>query len=134
MSALQPGPYVHKSGRLGVLLMPSLDPRRLVTLLTSGQGHRTECDPNHLRAADDWPDWWPWPDTPLPVREIQVGDFVRGESEDAETRLVIGTYFGRIQSVFASGLIASSLPHQVQVVDRPHDWPEDPAIDDGTHE
>ena len=124
---LQPGPYWTPSGYIVVVLGGSTDHEGWVRVIKGVVPHMEDgWLPEDLTPADRWPGWWPWPDMPLPQRQIQIGDFVSRDGARYAMK-VLGRFAGKVQYVYEDGSTNASLPDVLFIVDRPHDWPEDDA-------
>ena len=125
-----PGPYKTDNGELVVVLDGALDDDGdLVAARYLGIRHYqwSHYKPSNLNASDVWPDWWPFPNTPIPERELRVGDFIRYEGEYVSgTFEIMGLRFGQVQAIGCTGESFSEpmpLHDSYKRVERPSDWP-----------
>ena len=73
---MKPGPYEMQHGTRVVVLDPKPDVDGEVVARTGPRLSDYDwVDPKELTLSDSWPEWWPFPDTPIPEPEPQVGEF-----------------------------------------------------------
>ena len=131
MTELEPGPYKTERGDHVVVFRGTTDGDGDIAAHTSlALGDYFWAEPSRLKPLDSWPDWWPFPDTPVPERrgpEPQVGEFWIDTHGDIQQIIHVGSepadmqalWFnaGRVHVVNGVGI------NLIGKVDRPKDWP-----------